>query len=173
MLTRSASNRHTGGFTLVELMVVVAILSIVAAIGLPSFNGLIRDYRLRTAAEGLVNGLQLARTEAIRRNTNVSFTLNGGGAWTAAVVNPATTIQTRAAYESGGSVQIVTDNSNANTAMTFNTLGQLMNPAAASTLKQITVSLPGAESYQIDIYAGGAARICKPSVSTTNDPRKC
>ena len=87
--------------------------------------------------------------------------------------NPSATIQTRGASDSGGAVQITTDNGNANTALTFNPLGQVANFSTATTLKQITVALPDAESYQINIYAGGATRMCKPSVTATNDPRKC
>ena len=59
-------------------MIVMTILAILATISFPSFSSLIRDFRVRTAAEGVLNGIQLARTEAIRSNTNVSFTLNGG-----------------------------------------------------------------------------------------------
>lgn len=76
-----------GGFTLIEMIVTVAILSILLAIAAPSFQTLLANMRLRSTAESLMAGLQLARTEALRRNTSVSFwmvnNLNAGCALSA------------------------------------------------------------------------------------------
>ena len=63
-------NRH-GGFTAIELMVVVAIVAILAALAGPSFTPLIESWRTRQAAEGLESSLYFARSEAIKRGGNV------------------------------------------------------------------------------------------------------
>jgi type IV fimbrial biogenesis protein FimT len=65
---RKKSNR---GFTMIELLVTVAILAIVTAIGIPGFVEIINDSRLTTNANQLVASLNLARSEAIKRSTKV------------------------------------------------------------------------------------------------------
>lgn len=67
-----ARRRAVSGFTLVELMVTVAVLAIVSAVAAPAMQGLIRANRLNTAASEMTAALQLARSEAIRRNSRVS-----------------------------------------------------------------------------------------------------
>jgi type IV fimbrial biogenesis protein FimT len=63
------------GFSLIELLITLAVLGIVLAIGLPNVSVWIQNTQLKTAAEGVVSGLQLARAEALRRNTSVRFQL--------------------------------------------------------------------------------------------------
>jgi len=65
-------SRHARGFSLVELMVTIAVLAILLAIGIPSFASLIASNRLTSATNELVAALQTARTEAIRRNVRVT-----------------------------------------------------------------------------------------------------
>ena len=63
------------GFSLVELMVGVSILAVLLALALPSFSEWIRNNQVRMMAESLREGLQLARSEAIKRNTRVRVQL--------------------------------------------------------------------------------------------------
>ncbi|RZI77666.1 MAG: prepilin-type N-terminal cleavage/methylation domain-containing protein [Variovorax sp.] len=67
------SLRHPGsGFTAVELMVVVAITAILAAMAMPSYRNLIDRYRVRQATEDLTAMLYLARAEAIKRGGRIT-----------------------------------------------------------------------------------------------------
>ena len=63
------------GFSLIELIVGMAILGILMSIGIPAFSDWMRNARVRTTAESVLNGLQLARAEAVRRNTTVGLYL--------------------------------------------------------------------------------------------------
>ena len=63
------------GATLVELMIGLAVLALLVAIGVPAFQTMMKNYQIRTVAESLVSGLQTARNEAVRRNTSVRFQL--------------------------------------------------------------------------------------------------
>jgi type IV fimbrial biogenesis protein FimT len=63
------------GVTLIELAVVLAVVAILFAQAAPSFSAWIHNSQVRTAAESIQNGMQLARAEAIRRNRSVMFWL--------------------------------------------------------------------------------------------------
>jgi len=65
------------GVSLLELMMAIAIGSVLLMMGIPSFQSWMQNTQIRTAAESILNGLQVARTEAVRRNTNVRFNLTG------------------------------------------------------------------------------------------------
>lgn len=59
------------GFSLIELMIVVALLAIVAAFAMPAFQSLIASSRLTADTNELIAGLNLARSEAIRMQRRV------------------------------------------------------------------------------------------------------
>ncbi|MFC5521482.1 GspH/FimT family pseudopilin [Polaromonas jejuensis] len=63
------------GVTMIELVVVLVIVAILSVIAIPSFSTWIQNSQIRNSAEAIQNGLQMARTEAVRRNTQVSFWL--------------------------------------------------------------------------------------------------
>ena len=70
------------GFTIVELMITLLVVAIMLRIAMPAFATWIGNVQLRGSAESVVNGLNLARAEALRRNARVMFSMagNDGGA---------------------------------------------------------------------------------------------
>jgi type IV fimbrial biogenesis protein FimT len=71
--------RRNTGFTLVELMVGIAITGILAAMAAPSFLGLIANQRAKSIASDLYVALTKARSEALKRNANVTLEPKSGG----------------------------------------------------------------------------------------------
>ena len=67
------SARLASGFTIIELMVTVAVAGILLAVAVPSFNQMAVNSRLTTQVNDVVGALNLARSEAIKRNARVSF----------------------------------------------------------------------------------------------------
>lgn len=72
------------GFTLIEMMVVIAILGILLAIAAPSFTMFFEKFRTKRAAETLGGSLYIAKSEAIKRNQFVRLVItasNSGATW--------------------------------------------------------------------------------------------
>jgi type IV fimbrial biogenesis protein FimT len=63
------------GFTLIELMIGVALFAVVLTLAMPSFSVMLQNAKLRAKAESILAGLQEARTEALKRNQTVEFLL--------------------------------------------------------------------------------------------------
>lgn len=70
--------RQPGGFTLVELVFVVAIAAILVSLSVAGFSSLTQSQQAKNASFELHSSLILARSEAIKRNGNVTLTPTGG-----------------------------------------------------------------------------------------------
>jgi type IV fimbrial biogenesis protein FimT len=114
MVAESAPKRRIRGFTLVELVTVIAIVAVLAAVAAPSFKKLIATQNVRSASSALTESLWVARTEALKRNTDVGFLFADVAAgWSVPDPNGGPTpLLTQAAYpsvssltQSAGSVQ--------------------------------------------------------------------
>ena len=146
------SMRRMRGFTLIELMTVVFIAVILAAVGVPSFARLMAGQRVKAAASNLQQALLVTRSEALKRNADVAV-LPAGGQWSAgwtvvnassgAVLNtyppaPSLTISGPEAitYQSSGRLT-------PGTAATFR-----IASSAASDLRCVSVNLTGMPSVK-------------------------
>ncbi len=97
MTVKIISLNFKRGFTLIELVVVIAIVGIMAAIAIPYFSKMIADQRLRSAAQTLVSDLTYMRSEAITQGVGQYLyfqptTTNAAGAatnsWCYVLTNP-------------------------------------------------------------------------------------
>ncbi len=179
-------NRRMTGFSLIELMIGIAVMAIVVSLSMPSYSTWIQNTKIRTASESIQNGIQIARAEAVKRNTPVQFDLRGASsAWTVCTEpaapgpcpNPdnATTIQSRDVSE-GSSTDIAVVTSDA-APFVFNNLGRMTSPAPAAGLVSIDVdnaalSTTDSRDLRITINPGGSTRMCDPNLPIT-DARAC
>lgn len=77
---RKTSPAARRGFTLVELMITIAVLVVLATLAVPSFVDFFDRNRLRGAGDALVSVISNARAEAIRNDLEVSIAMTGAGA---------------------------------------------------------------------------------------------
>ena len=165
------------GFTLVELIIAVAIITIVASIAFPTYRTYIENSRIRTAAESIQNGLQKARSEAVLKNANVTFTLSANSDWAVGCTVPVTAdnngdgledCPTLIAERSDASGTIQAVDVAAQTQVIFTNLGTRV----AGGLTQITIdnsALTSAESRELRVTINGASvRMCDPSAPVGN-----
>jgi len=78
---RRPKGAAAAGFTLIELMVAVAVIGILVGVGLPEFRQGLQNSRVKGAGTDMFLSLLLARSEGIKRSANIDL-VRGGGAWT-------------------------------------------------------------------------------------------
>lgn len=160
------------GVTLIELTITIAIAAILIALAVPSFKIMLANAQIRTAAQALHDGLQLARVEAIRRNERVIFTKGTQSTWTVSIESDASTVQTRP-YTEGSTAATVSVTPNGATQVTFNALGRVVaNTDASNSITQLDIDvpvtlIPAADSHELRITmtTGGAIRLCDPNAT--------
>jgi type IV fimbrial biogenesis protein FimT len=193
MLNTRVSQR---GFNLIEILVSLAVLGVLMALGVPAFSGWLQNQQIRAAGEAIVNGMQVARGEAIRRNLAVQMVVvppaTGWSVCEATVspcdvttmADPTLAIQSRAHEEGTSNAQIATAPGGA-IAVTFSPLGSVIaNFDASPILTQVDVKNPGGGACQTEsgsmrclrivVTGGGSVRMCDPTPTiVAPDPRAC
>ena len=169
------------GFTIIELLISLVVLSLLLGLGLPAFRAFLANSQTRNAADAVLNGLQLARAEAIRHNKPVQFQLGTRSEWTVSVVNPYEKLQYRPKEDGSPNTQVQVTPGGTNT-VTFNGMGgTTSNNDASPSLTQLdlsnNVSMPGLRALRIVISPSGGARMCDPPTNSpalpAGDPRSC
>ena len=189
------------GVTLIEIMMALVVLGVLLGLGIPIYAQWIQNTQIRTAGESALGAIQLARIEALKRNTNVSFQLMTtmdascapsatGTSWVVSVNDatgkcdvtdpslPPLIIQGKSPSEGTKNVTFTASQA----VIAFSGLG-LVTPAPAN---DITIDLKNPTNgatcvatggdmrcLRLVVTGSGQVRLCDPAVSTSGDPRKC
>jgi type IV fimbrial biogenesis protein FimT len=187
------------GFNIIEIMVSLTVLAVLISLGVPSFSEWIQSQRIRSSAEAIVNGMQVARGEAVRQNLPVVFGVEPPTtAWTVCLSTVApcdsTTaappaansyIQQKSAQEGSGDAKIQTTPAGS-ILVTYSPLGAVLaqNADGSAPMTQVDVfySDPSfclanggtKRCLRVVTTGGGNIRMCDPTPGiVAPDPRAC
>jgi type IV fimbrial biogenesis protein FimT len=156
------------GVTLVELMVALGILSILLVIATPSFRDAGLPSQLRAIANNMVAATQIARSEAIKRNTTVQLCVSsdgqtcGSGNWRQGwiVISGGTVIHSEPSAPVG---YRVTAAAGSNT-LTFDATGLGASPDSFTVCRQTPTA--GAQERVVTVSAAGKASVRTTTTGT-------
>ena len=156
------------GFTLIEVAVTLVIFSIIIMMASPYMSDMLQNSKIRSASEQLKGGLQIARSEAIRRNTTMVFTLNST-AWSVDVPNG--TAPTKQGVLGGMGAITITPSANT---VSFNSVGATTNTTIDLTGTAACKKDGGDIScLRVEVLAGGAIQTCDTNITTTGADHAC
>lgn len=157
---------RTTGFTLIELMVTVAVAAVLLGVGLPSFREALQNQRVKTAASDMFLSLILARSEAIKRSANIDLARHSTDwveGWDVRIASDSTVLRQNDALKN----LTIACNTDADTAaetcpssVTFNRSGRpgafiefwfYQPDSEAVTMRCVTMSLSGRPSIVMDV----------------------
>ena len=190
--------RARSGFTLIELMIGLAVISILLVLGLPQFHIFLQNTQIRNAAETTLSGITLARMEAVRRNATVRFqlvsNLTSGCALSSSSLNwvvsladptgacdaipetaPVQIIQKKSAGEGTANVAIATTGGST---IVFNGLGRMVGTGTTvinfsnvkGTCEHVDAVNGKMRCLRILVSFGGHVKMCDPKLPVNNPP---
>lgn len=175
------------GMTLIEIAIVLVVMAVMVTLGLPAFRAWIQNTQIRSVAESVLNGYQVARNEAVRRNANVEFILDDAGLaagnfWCVRLVNTNEDVQCKPTGEVSPNILVVPDPAGSTT-MTFDGLGRVPttppnNRDGSAFMTRVDFDISGAgfadkRKMSVSVTSGGQIRMCDLEVTDNTDPRFC
>lgn len=166
-------NHHDLGFTLVEILISLALVAILSALAIPSFSETIKRYRINAIRDELVASMQWARSEAIRRNTpiilvrqtNCNVETIDGDVWSCgwqavvdtnrnSIANTSELVSQISSVPSGYDVM----HTGLGKQLVFNRWGQITPLAQRFTISQTVDGVAGASTTTVCVSSGGRIR---------------
>jgi type IV fimbrial biogenesis protein FimT len=186
--------RRQDGISLIESMIAIVIMSLLIAVGGPSFGTWLKNTQIRGGADAIQAGLQQARAEAVQRNMPVRFTLTNtladdcaasasGTNWVVSLDDPtnkcasavdgavdgaAPRVIAKRAGKDGSAVALVAADQ---ASIVFNGLGRAANVAGTAAFcvgsDAVGVACNGAgplRQLKVTVTQGGQIRMCNPAM---------
>lgn len=185
------------GFTLIELALGLGILATLMLIALPSYRPWIQAAQIRNAATSIQNGLQLAKAEAIRRNSKVQLLFTDSEPVVANINSAQPSAKGRnwivrvyrasGGYTAADFVQGRAGSEGSNNAIVMASRGDIVflpsgrvDPGIAN---DVTITNPSGgrcvtaggnmRCLQVVVSSGGRIRMCDPALSLASNPQGC
>lgn len=167
------------GFTIIEMMITIAVFGLLLAAGAPAMRTFVENGRIRAAGESLKYGIALARNEAVRLNTQVEFVATETG-WEVRRIVDDTVLHQGSGKEGMNGLALDVEPADADR-VTFDAFGRAVDPNASDgsePLTQVDIasavppSAPGYRPLRLQLLAGGVSRLCDPNADD-DDPRAC
>lgn len=181
------------GVTLIEMMIGITIVSLLIMLAVPSMTTWLSNTQIRNAAETMLSGITLARSEALRRNAMVRFQLTTsltssctlsitGINWVVSLAdptgacqaNPSDTATPQVIQKKSGSEGSPRAEVSATGSATiyFNGLGRIANPAVPSITSIDITNSSGGTCQHVD-PTNGTMRCMRIVVSGGGDIKMC
>lgn len=164
------------GFTLIEMMIVLAIVAVLLSIAVPSFNNFFEKNRLKRAAEAVYGLVANAKSESTIRDADMSVTINAG-TWCvgyAAAANCNCTLSNPSAAGACAVPVAGTDVLKAVSGSDFSDVTLATNYGASVTFNRLRGTAPGGTlnfvsgNWKLDLVISneGRMRLCAPASAT-------
>ena len=155
------------GFSLIEIMASIAVIGIATSTAVPLFGDYLENTRLRAAAERVYSDMQLARSEAIKTNSDLHMSVNSSNSWCYGFSSAANCNCSTSACDTNVP-KIKNIGISANTAIQngihISPNGAIYDANNVTTSGQITFSSSNAKSIVVNISRLGNTSICSSTV---------
>ena len=189
-------------FTLIELLIGIAVLAILVTTALPNFSAWIQNMQIRGTAESILNGLQLAKANAVKSNQNTEFLLTTatpdaanvgatpstvgknwivrtfrGNPYTPLVPLPAEPdfVQGRVGTEGSKNATVSTTQAS----FVFTPLGQMVSSTLVAPINSVEIQVGSINTYsgkrtmRVVVSPGGQILMCDPNGPAGTSPQFC
>jgi type IV fimbrial biogenesis protein FimT len=180
-----ARDPHATGFTLIELMIALALFALLLLLAIPTYTTFLSNAQVRNAAEAMLNGVQLAQNAAVGGNQQVQLIVAPAAGWQIAFVNPDTSAgpppQVPAPFQlaEASPQAAVTTTPVGSTEITFDAFGRIVpNPDASQTISCIKVTNPNnGNARALNVIVSNSlqstgTKLCDPAAAPT-EPQAC
>lgn len=150
----ASKHKYLKGFTIIELMLTIAVAAVILTLGVPSFQGLMERNQLTTNINRFISSLALARSEAIKRNQRVVVCPSSDG----------DTCSNAGGYDNGWIIFVDADNNNSRDGgeeLIWEGESIPTNMTLRGTNGGYNTAIPYIPSGRLAVGVNGSVRLCK------------